>query len=220
MPPSFIEHILPQDWDEHWPLRRTGLIRQRRERTGNPLLHSFGNLTLVTSRLNKALSNAPWLHAVGNTPCKKETLTTKSLTRLREDVISCDQWDEDKITIRAKALFAYAGEIWPGPRKQLRNGQGDFVAPAHTFSKSGEGHSQSRLVAGSLAITGSAQIGSRRVIQYESGTIAVEVDGAPETVVMPILRKIADELGLSPLNGNGNAMNTRQLGKQRLSPQP
>ena len=63
-----------------------------------------------------------------------------------------------------------------------------------------------------LAITGSVQIGSRRVIQYENGTIAVEVDGARVPVVKPILRDIAAELRLSPLNSNGNQFNTRQLG--------
>jgi hypothetical protein len=68
------------------------------------------------------------------------------------------------------------------------------------------------LVFDGLAITGSVQIGSRRVIQYENGSIAVEVDGARAPVVKPILREIAAELRLSPLNSNGNAMNTRQLG--------
>ncbi|MPZ29520.1 MAG: hypothetical protein GEV13_00735 [Rhodospirillales bacterium] len=68
------------------------------------------------------------------------------------------------------------------------------------------------LVLDGLAITGSAQIGSRSVIQYENGSIAVEVDGARAPVVKPILREIAAELHLSPLNSNGNKMNTRQLG--------
>ncbi len=68
------------------------------------------------------------------------------------------------------------------------------------------------LVLDGLAITGSVQIGSRRVIQYENGSIAVEIDGARAPVVKPILREVAAELRLSPLNSNGNAMNTRQLG--------
>jgi len=68
-----------------------------------------------------------------------------------------------------------------------------------------------------MAITGSAQIGSRRVIQYENATIAVEVDGVRVSVVKPVLRAIAAELGLSPLNSNGNPFNTRQLGAEIIA---
>lgn len=63
-----------------------------------------------------------------------------------------------------------------------------------------------------LAIIGDVQIGSRRVIQYENGTIAVEVDGVRAPIAKPLLREIAAELRISPLNSNGNPMNTRQLG--------
>lgn len=63
-----------------------------------------------------------------------------------------------------------------------------------------------------LVITGSVQVGERRVVQYENGSIAVEISGARVPVVKPLLRDIAAELRISPLNSNGNKMNTRQLG--------
>lgn len=63
-----------------------------------------------------------------------------------------------------------------------------------------------------LEITGSAQVGEWRVLQYENGSIAVETDGIRAPVAKPILRKLAEARGISPLNGAGNAMNTRQLG--------
>ncbi len=63
-----------------------------------------------------------------------------------------------------------------------------------------------------LAVTGSAQIGKRRVIQFENGSIIVETEGVRELVTKPVLRKIAQERGISPLNSAGNMMNTRQLG--------
>lgn len=63
-----------------------------------------------------------------------------------------------------------------------------------------------------LSIIGDVQIGTRRIIQFENGSIAVETDGIREPVVMPVLREIAGERGISPLNGAGNLMNTRQLG--------
>lgn len=213
MPPKLeIEHILPQGWDEHWPLGLAEADQAAARDNRNRLLHTFGNLTLVTSKLNKSLSNAPWPRAVGSTPSKRETLTKQSLTKLREDVISCDEWGEDNILGRTKGLFAYAREIWPGPPERLSNDQDPRTASAHVFSQSGKEPSQSRPLASSLAITGSVQIGSRRVIQYDNSSIAVEVDGARVPIVKPILREIAAELSLSPLNGNGNELNTRQLG--------
>lgn len=63
-----------------------------------------------------------------------------------------------------------------------------------------------------LAITGSAEVGTRRVIQYENGSIMVETDGVREPVVKPVLRDVARELGINLVNGVGNVMNTRQLG--------
>ncbi len=63
-----------------------------------------------------------------------------------------------------------------------------------------------------LAMTGSAQIGRWRVVQYENGSIAVDTDGVREPVAKPVLREIARELGVNLLNGAGGVMNTRQLG--------
>lgn len=63
-----------------------------------------------------------------------------------------------------------------------------------------------------LAVAGTAQIGNRRVIQFENSSIAVETDGIRESTALPVLRDIARAQGISPLNGAGNPMNTRQLG--------
>lgn len=68
------------------------------------------------------------------------------------------------------------------------------------------------IVLDGLEVTGSTQVGKWRVLQYENGSIAVEASGIREAVAKPILRRIAETRGISPLNGNGNAMNTRQLG--------
>ena len=59
--------------------------------------------------------------------------------------------------------------------------------------------------------------GSYQIDQYENGTIAVTKDGQLLPQAKPALRDIAAELGISPLNGNGNAMNTRSLGAAILA---
>lgn len=52
-----VEHVLPQKWDAgHWPIPGT---TDEHLATRQRLLHSIGNLTLVTSQFNSSLSNAP-----------------------------------------------------------------------------------------------------------------------------------------------------------------
>ena len=49
--------------------------------------------------------------------------------------------------------------------------------------------------------------------RISSGSIELLNKGVPlNTTIKPILRNIANELGISPDNGNGNEMNSRQLG--------
>jgi hypothetical protein len=119
MPPKLeIEHVMPQQWDQHWTLPTTvadpAEARQRR----NELIHSFGNLTLVTGKLNKRLSNAPWAVPDNDTPAKRMTLKQKSLTKLRDSVVEHPVWDEQRIMARTDELLAIAQKVWPAPPLQ------------------------------------------------------------------------------------------------------
>lgn len=52
-----IEHVMPQNWGEHWGEEVTDHpSRQRRDHS----VQTLGNLTLVNERLNPKLSNRPW----------------------------------------------------------------------------------------------------------------------------------------------------------------
>lgn len=51
-----------------------------------------------------------------------------------------------------------------------------------------------------------------KISRLESGSIVVERDGRPVTIVKPFLRKVAEDLKVDFNNANGNQMNTRQLG--------
>ena len=103
-----IEHILPRSWQEHWPLGDTSLGDQaelERER----LLHSLGNLTLVNSRLNPKLSNAPWAS-------KRETLAQHTVLHLNRELLDSyrdTEWTEKTIRERGAALAQIAKMIWP-----------------------------------------------------------------------------------------------------------
>ncbi|MGH2507715.1 MAG: DUF262 domain-containing protein [Ktedonobacteraceae bacterium] len=117
-----VEHVLPKDWIEQWPLpsgaRGATWIEQfdrlrdikdveatdRRDR----LKHSFGNLTLLTQPLNSSVSNSAF-------NIKKPEILKNSalaLNRYFQDKLS---WDESAIELRGEALFANALERWPYP---------------------------------------------------------------------------------------------------------
>ena len=91
-----IEHVMPQGWRDHWPL---GASDQQNELEAaeqrDRLLHTIGNLTLVTDRLNPALSNSPWA-------VKQEELAKHSVLHLNKKLLSSppDAWDESSIRER------------------------------------------------------------------------------------------------------------------------
>ena len=102
-----IEHVLPQTWQKHWLIEEEDLALARNR---NHLLHTLGNLTLVTKRLNPKLSNGAWTE-------KREALAAHSVLRLNHDLLSSatDTWNEDQITARSERLAKAAVAVWPRP---------------------------------------------------------------------------------------------------------
>lgn len=108
-----IEHILPQKWEQNWkelPADMPGVeARQRR----NTMLHTIGNLTLVTGSLNSKASNASW-------PDKRVTLERHTVLYLNRDVVAGhDRWDEEAIAQRGASLSGTVLRIWPGPESEV-----------------------------------------------------------------------------------------------------
>lgn len=102
-----IEHVLPQAWQEHWPLPSATpeSITLR-----NTLLHNIGNLTLLTSKLNPSLQNESFQI--------KRPEITKSLLALnsyfqQQHLIGDAAWNEAAISARAADLFTVAIQVWP-----------------------------------------------------------------------------------------------------------
>jgi len=69
-------------------------------------LHSIGNLTLVTSKLNSALSNRPFRD-------KRASLSENSMLIMNKEICAHDNWDWDQIFERTEELFTYFCSIWP-----------------------------------------------------------------------------------------------------------
>lgn len=98
-----IEHLMPQHWEHYWPLTGDRTADQR-----NSVLHRVGNLTLMTKKLNPAVSNGPW-------ELKKKEIVKHSAIALNRQFHEVDEWNEDRISARTEELFDLAKRIWPRP---------------------------------------------------------------------------------------------------------
>jgi hypothetical protein len=120
-----VEHVLPADWEAHWPLPdgtsptgdqyRQALYSSEEDDTligwivrRNRLKDTIGNLTLVTQPLNSSVSNRPY-------EVKREALQNHSLLVLNREITRNELWDEEAIVSRSKELFKTAALIWPLP---------------------------------------------------------------------------------------------------------
>lgn len=113
-----IEHILPQEWKTNWPLDPLDVDEDpeeyhRRIDTRERLKHTIGNLTLVTGKLNPALSNSPWNE-------KRDGLQEHSTLFLNKHLLKtwgAGPFAEEQIMERGLELAGLAIQVWPGPGK-------------------------------------------------------------------------------------------------------
>lgn len=102
-----IEHVLPQEWTQHWPLPDgADPFRARMDR--DAAKHRLGNLTLVTGKLNPRMSNAAWIE-------KRAALREHSVMRISTDIRNAETWEEATIAERGERLVALALSIWTRP---------------------------------------------------------------------------------------------------------
>lgn len=103
-----IEHIMPQSWSSHWPLPNDGANDDDAISRREEAIHTIGNLTLVTERMNASLSNSPWKK-------KRAALGAGSVLFLNKRLVDHgpEVWDEDAIAKRSESLYAVAVKIWP-----------------------------------------------------------------------------------------------------------
>jgi hypothetical protein len=103
-----IEHIMPRKWTAHWPLPQGVGTDTERDR----LLHTVGNLTLLTGRLNSKVSNGPWLGDAG----KRAGLIGHDVLFLNRDLRAVTgPWTDDAIRQRTVDLVDIILRIWSVP---------------------------------------------------------------------------------------------------------
>jgi hypothetical protein len=103
-----VEHLLPRRWRQHWPLPENAPADAADRR--DQLLHTLGNLTLLTKKLNTSVSNGPWDKKIAAIP-------VHSVLRLNNELAAnhAAAWDEAAIVARGKSLATMACRIWPRP---------------------------------------------------------------------------------------------------------
>lgn len=103
-----IEHVMPQNWRRCWlspnDAEEPGMAEVNRDR----LIHSIGNLTLITPGLNSFLSDDPW-------KTKRKGLDKHTNLSINRDLLdnAPDVWNETAIAARAHRLCQAAIKVWP-----------------------------------------------------------------------------------------------------------
>lgn len=108
-----IEHVMPVKWPPPaWPEplapEELGPEEETPVERRNRLLHSFGNLTLLTQALNSSVSNGPY-------DDKRPEITQQSLIRLNAWFQTAETWDEASIRERGEHLLGIALGVWGHP---------------------------------------------------------------------------------------------------------
>jgi hypothetical protein len=123
-----VEHIMPQGWEEHWPLtpreNEAPVAYIERKQRRNGLVHNIGNLTLLTKSLNPSVSNGPldnWMDNGKERGRKRDGILEHSAINLNRFLKDTKSWGEDEIVKRGEYLFGTVANIWKYPTTMPRD---------------------------------------------------------------------------------------------------
>lgn len=104
-----IEHVMPRKWTSHWPLTPGSGSEADRDR----LIHTLGNLTLLTGKLNSKVSNGPWTGEAG----KRHALNGHDVLFLNRELVqgAPAEWSDESIRRRTRDLIGAIISIWSVP---------------------------------------------------------------------------------------------------------
>ena len=123
-----IDHMLPQEWPEHWPLPdgASATATEVREvrysfapvaplppkyaaiKAREAIIPTMGNLTLLHYGTNRAAKHYAFEK-------KRELFLQHSNLHLNRQMLTADAWNESTIRQRAESLYLAASHIWPAP---------------------------------------------------------------------------------------------------------
>lgn len=103
------EHVLPVSWNEDWPFEEGEFVDRWSDHPEaeyrNNLLHTLGNLTLLTGSLNISSSNKGFLE-------KRAKLEEHTGLFLNKWFLMREKWSESEIRERGENLADLALDIW------------------------------------------------------------------------------------------------------------
>ena len=113
-----IEHLMPQSWSTHYPLGEDDNNEEATAHRG-VLIHTMGNLSLLTQKLNSAVSNGQWLIEVTEDnpdyTGKRDEILKFSNLAINQMLKDSRGWTDDSIHSRGETLFDVASRIWHRP---------------------------------------------------------------------------------------------------------
>lgn len=110
---------MPQKWQGNWVIPGYEDVDvdeadpdyRNKMFTRNRVVNTFGNLTLLTQKLNSSVSNGPY-------KVKMPAIRAHSSLALNRDLNAWNHWDEDTIRQRGEMLFKEAQKIWLAPQRK------------------------------------------------------------------------------------------------------
>lgn len=160
-----IEHVLPQKWRAHWPLDGASPESER-----DALVHTLGNLTLLTGKLNTKVSNGPWAG-------KRAALKSHDVLMLNRDLLDDGEagWDDDLIRARTAGLTERLIRLWPTPEGHRSQAERPKKRPARKVRLSD-------LMAAGLLDEGTVLHAKRQRVAGRTSVVlsdgSIDVDGA------------------------------------------
>ncbi|GAA1356034.1 DUF262 domain-containing protein [Arthrobacter koreensis] len=119
-----VEHVMPRGWRSHWFNNLP--TEPDAEKKRDSLIHTLGNLTLTTQRLNAALSNRPWTDAEAMEVAptgkdagrgKRSMLSDFSILAINKGIVDDHPavWTETDIRARSVQLTEAICAAWTHP---------------------------------------------------------------------------------------------------------
>lgn len=110
--PLPIEHLMPQKWETHWPILTDSTeLREAETARRERLVHTIGNLALVTTKLNSKLSNSSW-------QTKRAAILSHSALALNRSLSA--EWGPDEILDRSSQLADAICREWARPENGVK----------------------------------------------------------------------------------------------------
>jgi len=105
-----VEHVMPQRWQDKWPLPDDAVPEDAVRRDDH--INLLGNLTLVSGPLNASMSNSNWQK-------KRKALEKHSMLVVNQELLKREGWDETAIEARGDQMADRLIVIWPGAQRYM-----------------------------------------------------------------------------------------------------